>query len=200
MNRQQYIYELRRELERMPFQEREDAVHYYEEYFDDAGVENEQKVIDEIGSPQEVAKQILKDFTIKDLNTPVQTPKQGFVKIWQVVLLILASPIAFPLAIAVVAVVFSVVIALVAVIFAFAAAGLALFLAGIAAIIAGFSVISSGIATTLFFIGIGMVLIGVGFVIGYASVFIGAKITTAIVRSLGRLLKRVTSKKEGKTI
>ncbi len=45
MNRNEYMAALRRALSGLPEEERASALRYYEEYFDDAGPENEQKVI-----------------------------------------------------------------------------------------------------------------------------------------------------------
>jgi uncharacterized membrane protein len=37
---------------------------YYNEYFDDAGPENEQKVIEELGSPAQIAARIKADSAV----------------------------------------------------------------------------------------------------------------------------------------
>ena len=58
MNKEIFLRELRRFLADIPEEEREQALTYYEDYFEDAGPENEQKVIQELGSPIDVAKQI----------------------------------------------------------------------------------------------------------------------------------------------
>ncbi len=58
MNRQLFMRDLARFLSDLPVEEREQALNYYEDYFEDAGPENEQKVIKELGSPVDVAKQI----------------------------------------------------------------------------------------------------------------------------------------------
>jgi uncharacterized membrane protein len=58
MNKEIFLRDLRRFLADMPEEEREQALKYYEDYFEDAGPENEQNVIQELGSPIEVAKQI----------------------------------------------------------------------------------------------------------------------------------------------
>lgn len=58
MNRQIFMRDLARFLSDIPAEEREQALNYYEDYFEDAGSENEQKVIEELGSPVDVAKQI----------------------------------------------------------------------------------------------------------------------------------------------
>lgn len=58
MNRELFMRDLNRFLSDLPAEEREQALNYYEDYFEDAGAENEQKVIEELGSPVDVAKQI----------------------------------------------------------------------------------------------------------------------------------------------
>lgn len=58
MNKEIFLRDLRRFLADIPEDEREQALKYYEDYFEDAGPENEQKVIQELGSPVDIAKQI----------------------------------------------------------------------------------------------------------------------------------------------
>lgn len=62
MNRNEYMAALRRALSVLPEEERASALRYYEEYFDDAGPENEQEVISDLGAPEKVAEQILADY------------------------------------------------------------------------------------------------------------------------------------------
>lgn len=59
MTKNEFIAALRAKLSMLSADEREDAVQFYEEYFDEAGPENEQAVIDELGSPDAVAEKIL---------------------------------------------------------------------------------------------------------------------------------------------
>ena len=58
MNRREYIERLEQLLLVLPKEEREEALLYYSDYFDDAGIENEADVIRELGSPEEVAAKI----------------------------------------------------------------------------------------------------------------------------------------------
>lgn len=55
MNRVEFMAQLERLLIDLPENERQDALCYYNDYFDDAGEENEGKVIQELGSPGKVA-------------------------------------------------------------------------------------------------------------------------------------------------
>ena len=58
MNRIEFMAELSRLLEGIPEEDRLDALNYYNDYFDDAGSENEQNVIEELESPEKVAMKI----------------------------------------------------------------------------------------------------------------------------------------------
>ncbi len=54
-----FLEELRQRLAVLSEEERADALQFYTEYFEDAGPENEQAVLRELGSPEEVAARIL---------------------------------------------------------------------------------------------------------------------------------------------
>ena len=58
MNKKLFLDELHRLLSDLPPEERNQAIKYYEDYFEDAGPENEQAILKELGSPQELANQI----------------------------------------------------------------------------------------------------------------------------------------------
>ncbi|QSX05951.1 DUF1700 domain-containing protein [Sedimentibacter sp. zth1] len=63
MDRKQFIVGLREQLMCLPHDEREKAISYYEEYFDDAGVENEASVLAELGDVSKIAKEIIENST-----------------------------------------------------------------------------------------------------------------------------------------
>lgn len=62
MNRKVFMERLRECLADISAEEREDALTYYESYFEEAGVENEAQVIEELGSPEKVAENIKRDL------------------------------------------------------------------------------------------------------------------------------------------
>ena len=62
MNRKEFLAQLERLLWDIPVQEREEALEFYNNYFDDAGAENESSVIQELGSPGKVAAIIKADL------------------------------------------------------------------------------------------------------------------------------------------
>ncbi len=59
MTRAEYLKELESNLVALPKEERDMAVEFYNEYFEDAGAENEQAVIDELGKPFNLARSII---------------------------------------------------------------------------------------------------------------------------------------------
>ena len=61
MNRHEYLKELDEHLISLSDEERELAVNFYTEYFDEAGEENEQSVMDELGKPFQLAKSIISE-------------------------------------------------------------------------------------------------------------------------------------------
>ena len=62
MDKNAYLKELSRRLpRRMPKREREDTLRWYEEYFQEAGPEREAEVIEELGSPETVARRVAEE-------------------------------------------------------------------------------------------------------------------------------------------
>jgi len=161
MNRYKFIEELKKRLKKLPFDEVKEAIDYYEGYFNDAGEENEQAVLAELGSPSSVASQIIASYAVKEAGAE-GSGKKNWRTSWLVILALFASPIAVPFAVAAGAVALSLIIALSAVIFSFFAAGAAVFISGLASIIAGILVFFQSFPTTLFYVGVGLILLGVG--------------------------------------
>lgn len=62
MNKIDFMRQLERLLQNISEQERQEALQYYGDYFDDAGPENEQAVIEALGNPARVAENIKRDL------------------------------------------------------------------------------------------------------------------------------------------
>ena len=62
MNRTDFMKQLESLLQNISPAEREEALQYYNEYFNDAGAENEQAVIEALGNPAKVAENIKRDL------------------------------------------------------------------------------------------------------------------------------------------
>ena len=63
MTKYEFLGDLSRLLADLPEEERKQALHYYEDYFADAGEDNEQDVLKELGSPEAIADQIKNEGT-----------------------------------------------------------------------------------------------------------------------------------------
>ncbi len=189
MDRQQFIGVLKDRLRHLPFDEIKNAVDYYEEYFDEAGVENEQAVINELGNPADIASKIISEFALKGVSgTP--TAKKGIKTIWIVILGIVASPIALPLILGFLAVIFALLISLFAVILSFGAVGISLLFAGIVTAISSLFLVARDFPSTIFFMGSGLVIASVGAMISMLT-WMGAKYSLPrIVKAMAKFLKR----------
>lgn len=62
MNRQEFMTSLESLLVDIPALEREEALKFYNDYFDDAGPDNESSIIRSLGTPEKVAKTIKEDM------------------------------------------------------------------------------------------------------------------------------------------
>lgn len=77
MNRKEFIEKLSFLLQDISDEERHEALDFYENYFDEAGIENEQKVILELKSPERVAA-ITKDGLKGQFEERIYAGNQGF--------------------------------------------------------------------------------------------------------------------------
>ena len=109
MNKNEFIDKLRSYLSPISEEEREKSISYYCEMIEDRieGGEKEEDVIASLGSAREIANQILVDAPIKTLVKAKIKPKRAL-RPWEIVLIILGSPIWFSLLIALISVVFAV--------------------------------------------------------------------------------------------
>lgn len=77
MNRVEFMQQLERLLWDIPESDRLDAIAYYNNYFDEAGSENETQVIRELGSPERVASIIKADLNTTG-NEKAEYTEQGY--------------------------------------------------------------------------------------------------------------------------
>ena len=92
MKRREFIEELEDRLRHLPYKDRKEAIKFYEEYFDEAGSENEQTVINELRSPAHIASKILSDYAIKEAEGARKSARGGLRALWFTILGILQYP------------------------------------------------------------------------------------------------------------
>lgn len=156
MNRKDYIYHLKNRLRNLPKEEIDNAVEYVNEMFDEAGVENETLIIEELGSPAKFAAQIKAEFTINQQEgEDVVKKSNGWKSLLMILLGIMALPVGLPLLIVIACFGFTIILIL----------GILLFLAVIliiSLVVIIFAVLYSGIRLLSASLGAGLILIGCG--------------------------------------
>ncbi len=192
MNKQDFLCQLRKSLSVLPQTEIDEHIIFYSEIIDDRIEEclNEEEALAQIGSPEQIAKQILADSN--HTNTTNKKAKRHL-KAWEIVLIILGFPLWFSLLVAAFAVVLAlycclwcVIVSLWAVFAAFVGCAFGLSLGGVVL------AINSNVAT-------GFILIGGSIVCAGLSIFLflACKAATKGVLLLTKnVIKKFFAKKE----
>lgn len=197
MNKGDFITELKEKLKGLPQEEIDNAINYYVEYFEDADINEDIDVELTLGSPEEVAKQILLDYNIKnhddDLkvslskennysntacydNSDINKEKNEKKKMSRgtiallIILGIFASPILIPIAIALIAIVFALIVSLFAVGVSLVAVSGAIVITGIVAIVSSLFIITKSFETFIMCLGLGLICIGIGIIFLWLSI------------------------------
>jgi uncharacterized membrane protein len=161
MNKEQFMLQLREELRRLPSDEADSAMEYYEEYLEEAGPENEAATIASWGTPAKVASKISAEYEMKQVIAN-KSDKKGLSAVWVVILAIFASPIAIPVAAALAIVVLALALVVIILVAALGIIALSFAFSGLICVAAGISTIASSFPTFLFFTGAGLFLAGAG--------------------------------------
>lgn len=174
---------LKNNLRRLPKEDYDTAIDYFEEYFADAGSEQESQVIEDLGSPQFAAEQVITTLALNNAKEPVQGVKKGLHAVWIGLLAICAAPIALPIALLLLLI--PIIIFL-----AFIFVGVILILFAPICMIGSFTVIAESIPVFISCMGLGFMLLGIGLLITYGSISLCKAGLSGIVRSFGKIIKR----------
>lgn len=195
MTSAEYLYDLRKRLSKLPPEEVERAMAYYEEYFAEAGPGEEADLIARLGTPAEVASTIISDYAIRDVQGQSVTgsKKGGLKTMWIVIIAVLASPIAIPLAIALFAVVFALLIAIFSVYFSFFITAIALAVVGIVAVCFSIAALIVAPLEGITLMGAGLICLALGL-----AAFIGTiKLCQLTVKAITWIFAKILGKKGG---
>ena len=171
MTSQEYLNQLQKYLKKLPQSDYEDAMEYFTEYFADAGPENEQAVIEELGTPKLAAAELMMNLLDKKMDEHAAMEQEekrkekkkttGASIIWIAVLALFAAPIGAPVLI-------SVILVLLCVALCVALFDMSIFLAAAVGVAVGIKLLLRGIlAVTVSFggfsliTGMGILLIGI---------------------------------------
>lgn len=198
MTKIQFIVALSEALSGLPKDEIEERLAFYSEMIDDRMEDglSEADAVAEIGSVEEIAAQVMEEIPLTKIVKNKVKPKRKL-RVWEIVLLALGSPIWLSLAVAAAAVIVSlyavlwsvVVVTLWAVFVAIAASGAAGVIAGI-----GIAIFSSAFS--------GLSLVSAGLICGGLSIFLfyGALGSTRgavwLTKKIALIMKRCLIRKE----
>lgn len=219
MNREEYMRLLAIALKDIPQSEKEEALQYYNDYFDDAGAENEQDVMKALGSPASLAESIQKEFSTGERkfenyrNTYGQSDYQngymnneagktkkkmsGGMIALIVILVILASPMLLAVGAALIGILLGIFGAILGVVASLAAVVLALVCVVIACITVAISLGMMSPFSAVVLVGIGLATIGICIFLVMAIVWLFGVALPWIVKGIGKLFKKIFGKKGG---
>lgn len=188
MTKQEFLQRLSRLLADVTREEREEALRYYEEYFDEAGPEQEQAVLAELGSPEKVAAIIKANVPGSRIPPRYQTPGPGQTQdaaenaaqyaaapqypgagpktdsrtlFWVVVA---AAILLSPLWLSALGTALGILVTVAVTGAGLAFSGAAMVIAGIVVVVKGFLTLWTGLGTALLVAGLGVLDIALGFV------------------------------------
>lgn len=181
-----YLDEFKALLPGLSNDETSDVLDYYQEYILDADLADYAAVVAKLGTPQQLARKTLADYSIRQ-SAPVTlaTPRHNARLIWIIILALFASPIAIPLAVAVILMLIAGIVVVGAIIFAAMMVVAGLLLAGGFALISGIAILFQSFATGVFYTGLGLAGLGGGvlaLLIGYMVVKVLLQMGVVIIK------------------
>ncbi len=202
MDKQTFLRRLEEGLRQLPPEEREDILAYHREYFQDAGPEQEAKVIQELGDPDLLARRLLSEYGEQPPASPPPPPpsqpqpeapkKKRPSGVLVAILAVLAAPIALPLAAALGAVAIALAVAALSVALALMAVIVGVLVTGFALVALGFSALLLYPPAALVVLGAGLVCCGLG-LFGVMPVIL---LIQAMFRGLASLFRKAFSRRK----
>jgi len=172
MDKYEYINRLKEALADLSEEDRESAINYHKELFEDAGNENAAELIEKLGSPEDLAKSIIRESgmltapeTEEEQNKNIMpdvseathtqnTAQQKKNDPAKIALIIVCLILSFPIWIGFVGALFGIIVAIIATIFAVIVSIGAVAVSGI---VVGIITLFSAPATGLIYIGAGLI-------------------------------------------
>lgn len=186
MNRDEYMKRLEYRLRRLPKEDYDKALAYFTEYFEEAGPDNESQAIEDLGSPEMAADQIIRDFAMENANRPVKDVRRGISAVWVGILAVFAAPIGVPLALTLGILALTFVFVILMLVFCVFILTLSVAVSAIPCIVIGvwmlFTSFADGIAT----IGIGLLGLGIGYWLLIGSAALGKGVLRLMTRLFGK--------------
>ena len=218
MSREEFMKELRALLTDLTAEEREEALQYYEDYFEDAGPDKEAEIIREFESPQKLA-QVIKDGVkaetqetgeyretgYHDTRYEAVSPPAAKKKYWTstplkivliALIIIFGLSTVVPIAGGVLCVVFAVLVAAAAIVFVLPFVGIILMFVGIVLIGAGITQMFYSLIEACLLAGAGFLLIAAGAVFTAFAWWLLWKVVPPVFRKAVDFCRGIFHRKE----
>ena len=199
MNKKQFIETLRNKLSKFPQKEVDDSVNFYSEMIDDKiedGI-SEEDAVKEIGDIDNIVSLIVADIPLTKIVKEKIKPKRKF-KTWEIVLLVIGSPLWLSLLVSAIAVVFSVYVSLWAVVVALWAGTISIIAVGAYEIIYGIIMMFvSDTFINLSILSLGVVCIGLAIFLCIGCIY-ATKGLVLLTKKIVLAIKNSFVKKEEK--
>lgn len=191
MTRNDYLAKLDKYLKKLPKDDYQEAMDYFREYFDEAGPENEEAVIAELGSPKDAAHDIISRLLDEKIVEDEKSPKNKAVIIWIAILAILASPVALPLILVLLMVIITILALGIAIVAMVLALGVALLTSGVYMLFDSWSYLNIAPSTTALGLGLGLLSLGLALLALLAAGAVGK----LAGKSISKLIQKAASKR-----
>ena len=163
MNKPEFLAGLRKRLDGLPEEDIERSLEYYGEMIDDRVEEglSEEEAVGAMGPIDEIVAQILAETSLPKLVRARVRRRRSLLRAWEIVLLVLGSPVWLPLVLAGLVVFLAVYLSVWSVILALYAVDLSVGVSGIAGYLSAFVLIFHGrLAQGIFLLGNGLACAG----------------------------------------
>lgn len=190
MTKTEYIAKLTKYLRKLPQKDYEEALEYFMEYFEEAGPENEARVIAELGTPKEAAHEVISRLLDEKIIEEKSSLRNKTAILWIAILAVLASPVALPILLFFLAMIMTLLMIIFAVIVTALALTFALLISGVYTFFTSFSLLSVSLASTLFGGGLGLLMFGGALLL----LLISFEICKLIVKLITLLIKWLIKK------
>lgn len=190
MNRTEYMNALEKRLRILPGESYREAMAYFQEYFEEAGPEREQQAIEDLGSPENAAEQIITNMAIDKTSVAHKGIRKNMNSLWIGILAVCAVPVALPFALMLLALMLMCLLCVLFLLAAFVMLALCVAVLGPITIAAGFTVLLTAPAAAITCFGMGLFFTGLGMLAVY-GVFQACKWTIiGMARLFGSILKK----------
>lgn len=210
MTKQEFLEELKNLLKDIPKTERDSAVQYYEEYFEEAGIGDYERIPEDMETPEVIAKNIRasleneasveEEYFRKTENNMQTVQSKSKMDNSKIILLIILAVFSFPLwgsvllslfgvLVGIVAAILGIVIAIVAVMVSFLVAGIAI------AVVGAVKIVISPVAGVTA-MGVGMLMFGLGLLLLLLVIWSFSVMLPALFREIKKLIQRICGRRE----